>query len=208
MSTITEIDLQPFCEEASDKVPRYAIEKPFVIGERRYGTDVKVAISVPAPGEPDSVSDRKYPRMADVFKNWNECRVWQPWPASNPVIGNVTCPKCKGNGAAHSRECDECDGHGGTICDHCDSEIECKECEGEGTVLCGKCPKCDGQKLVNAPKYQLVGELAVAVKYDAAIRELPAVQFSTTKAMGGAVLLRFAGDGRGVVMPLVIDGAQ
>jgi hypothetical protein len=31
-------------------------------------------------------------------------------------------------------QCDECDGDGTCVCDHCDSEYECKECKGTGRV--------------------------------------------------------------------------
>jgi hypothetical protein len=30
--------------------------------------------------------------------------------------------------------CEECDGDGKTVCDHCDSESDCKECDGVGKV--------------------------------------------------------------------------
>lgn len=200
--TETQIDLTPFCDPES----RYAIGKPFVRSGVLYATDGRVLICLPADGEPDSVSERRFPDMASAMNDWRDVPSdWKPWPEPLYVERLIACQTCNNTGAAHHRECSRCSGEGEIACHECDNDYDCPDCDGEGTILCGKCHACGGAKEVTGPHHIRLGEVAVSWINDQKVRTLPGLLYSILeKPTGAIVLLKFDG-GRGLLMPLTLE---
>lgn len=195
--TTEVIDLKPFC--CDNDRGRYNLAEPWFRNGRRIASDTAVMITIDAAGEPDT--EGNFPSDAEILKG-APVDGYQPWPAANYIYKLQKCRKCKGSGYAHFRDCVECDGSGETVCGECGHEDECEECDGEGVMGCGRCEECDGTKETNQPSYTMVGNLAIAAKYDLPIRDLPNVSYAQ---VGEMTFFRFDGGGLGCVMPLDIS---
>jgi len=198
MTTETGVDLKRFC--ASETYGEHTFGEPFVVGGWRYATDGRIAVRVPAPGEPDA--ERFIKTIPGVFA-WNGS-AQRAWPDTGEVLAQGSCWDCKGYGLLGRAKCEECGGTGETVCHHCGNETECEECDGDGFLGTGEhCATCGGKGHCVRTAYRMVGEFAVRGDYDALIRSLPGVRWLGNDVANNNVHFVFDG-GEGVVMRLVI----
>jgi hypothetical protein len=121
MNTTTQIDLTLFCDEPGG---RYALDAPFVQGGMRCATDGKLAVRIPASGEPDTDDGGRRPKLAMIFDRFCDVTEWTPLPDA------PECENCKGKGSV-SEECHHCRGLCRCECS-CGDSHDCGACEGEG----------------------------------------------------------------------------
>ena len=172
----------PFCE----KEPcRYGINEPFVVGGFRYATDGKLAVRVPADGEPDADYKIKLPRkIGELFKP--AAVEWLLWPAVE------VCGNCNGSGVVLG-DCDMCSGTGDHECS-CGDKHECGYCEGDGKVD----DLCDCRRAVGGSVK--CGASEISMYYSRKISQLPRASYQPTATPATPVHFKFDG-GEGVVMP-------
>lgn len=181
MSDATQqIDLTKFCDPGKDG--RYALDKPWVAGGWLNATDGKVAVRVPAAGQPDTPAvEKRVPNIASVLPPVDGD--WQPWP-------NVErCESCESTGVV---ECENCCGVGQCNGCRCKGDHECGICDGTGTILCHKCRDVGGFDF-------RFGATELARHYAHLIACLPNVEYLPTAKSKDAIRFRFAG-GEGAVM--------
>lgn len=167
------IDLRPFCDKENS---RYQLDAPFVQSGEWCATNGRILACVPAPGLPDTVP---------TGKGWSGQPLRLPRVAElidpivkvkewQPLPPMVTdCEKCKGSGKASSLcVCDDC-GHRHSHEYNCDCSVQ-------------------------------LGNRRVAVAYAAEIYKLPGVTWGVVDEDDplAQIYFRFAGGGRGIVMPL------
>lgn len=142
MSQTITINLDPFCQR--DHNPRHDMESPWVANGRRYASDKKVLISVPAIGEPDSTpaEGKVFPPASDYFKRLGRLEGnWKPLPLDPEFWGHRTNVRCY---ACHSTRCEECEQN----CDCCGQWIHksaCRDCRGAGFIGNPDCETCQGR---------------------------------------------------------------
>lgn len=171
MNATIDLNLLPFCDPEST---RYSLGEPFVSRGHLVATDGMKLVCVPT-SDPETV-DRKLPNVWEIIKKRASGEL-VAWPEALYSDKVQTCRRCKGNGGAHNRECEHCDGEGTIECCECGSEVDCDECDGNGAVICGKCPDCKGAKECAQPYSIEVGGRLIAWANDQAIRTLPNVKF-------------------------------
>lgn len=187
MTTTSAIDLSRYCDRGDSS--RYDLGKPFVQNGWRYATDIRrIAVRVPAPGEPETPipENKRRPRMSDVFPPLlADPGDWQPWPHVDP------CSICVGTGEV---DCTNCGGDG--ICNQCKckGEHECNECDGEGSIACERCA-AKGSFDHRFGK----AELALGLAYLVSL--LPSVQYVPQNEAEAPVRFKFDG-GEGMVASL------
>ena len=139
----------PFC---SDDECRYAISKPFTIGEWTYATDGKVMLRVPssAVNVPQD-ADFNPPNAAVIFKfhDWENKDGYNSIPEIPEWPATIVCKHCEGFGIIE--------------CSHCGSMVECTSCGGEGETE-------------PFPLPMLVGDVLFNVKYLMLLATLPGVK--------------------------------
>lgn len=201
MATETEIDLTVFCAKDSQRL----MGVPFVQNGRRWASNGFTAVCVDATGEPDTKPENgRLPDMQAIITRRPQSDISEPWPEPIYRFGVGECKRCKGTGARHHRDCDECDGDGEVMCSHCGNDYTCDACDGKGQVLCGTCPACDGSKKTEQPLYlEIAGEL-IAFEMEQHIRKLPNVRF-TGKRDNDEIWFAFDG-GLGIIMVIRKDG--
>jgi hypothetical protein len=199
MNTEVQIDLTPFCDTEAPESRRFDMRTPFVQGEYITATNGKICVFLPTTDAP--TEGRKVPQCDSILALRPRIGGSLPWPSPQYLQKVLTCRKCEGTGAAHFRDCSECDGEGVIDCPECHHEYECGDCHGEGKILCGKCPKCDGAKETMQPYAIEFGGRLIAWELDEAIRQLPNVRYTTDDKLDDALWFDFDG-GFGCVMPL------
>ena len=80
------IDLNMFCGNEW--------HEPYVVSGRRWATDGKLAVIVPAPGEPDTKDGKCAPENCLT----PEGTPVMPWPDGPMVRGMAECSDCGGSG--------------------------------------------------------------------------------------------------------------
>lgn len=191
------MNLKPFC--ATGHHSRFdACNKPQTFAGWTWATDARVLIRVPAVG-PDTATQRKgrvswFTADGGLFPNVTEmpmptpeeiadASLWQPWPSFDFEMGNQ-CGRC--DGTKRIRVFEPC---------HC----------------CGgfrrPCPYCAGRYPDGPfPRLQKMGDLIIALEYDEAIRQLPAVRWRPIKApliTDSSNVVQFCFDGgNGLLVPL------
>ena len=195
-----EIDLQAWCEPASERFP-----KPVVRNGFRYATDGRAMVCLPAPGEPDTESPAfvKVPDCRCVFEPAAK-RTFAPWPADweswetmEIEGGKEECPECHGK----THVCDCCLGFKQIECGECEQEYDCPDCEGKG-YLGEKCAKCGNKGTIEKPgrAFRLAEGIWIDEKYLRRLVDLPNLQWSA--AVNKPVFFRFDG-GEAAVMPVI-----
>lgn len=122
--TVMEM-LAEFC--LSHNNSRYAMDKPFRVGDFVYATDGRAAVRVRASTAPDVGEIEKPPPVGGVFPSDTSGMTAYPIPHGLPK-DRFPCPECKGERETDSVECPDC-------C--CRFKITgksmCQRCEGTGT---------------------------------------------------------------------------
>jgi hypothetical protein len=178
------------------------IDKPFVADGWLYACDGRIAIRLPAPGEPDSVADndRKFPgkTMTEIFNRLSAIDAWAPWPAAAYVERVAQCDSCEGWGRVEREECSSCHGSGEVECTRCYHTAECDDCLGKGVRGGKRCTECAGQGEYLRPFAQPLGTGFIQRKFDLLIRALPGVEWAPSDSES-MFYFRFEG-GAGAVM--------
>ncbi len=169
-------DLTPFCARSDS---RYVISTPWVAGGWRYAADGRIAVRVPAGGEPDTVDERKLPPAGEVFArpgvDFAACS--EPLPTGEYLVHPIDrCPRCAGTGFMDSVHCEEC-GH--------------LVREGPRCEVCGG----DGKG-----RYLAIGEHWIARRLARLIAGLPGVRWQPGRPFDDVLPFAFDGGGQGVVM--------
>lgn len=124
---------------------KYALSKPFRVGDYVYATDGRGAIRLPADMLPDAATEGKFPPVLDL--PWGVTgKVEHPIPSAISAQV-VPCESCRGDGTQHEKECPECYGVGDVECSQCGHMAMCDRCYGRGTVSGDRkspCIQCDG----------------------------------------------------------------
>jgi hypothetical protein len=96
-----------------------------------YSTDAYIAGKIKADLCVQSyTADEKYPNVESVYKDHEstEKKMVSVDTIFNELMEIEVCFKPK------MVDCENCNGDGTYICDHCDSECDCNECKGTGKV--------------------------------------------------------------------------
>lgn len=189
MNTIADGVLSLFCAREDG---RYAISQPFIQGGFRYCTDGIICLRFKADGEPDTVTDKRLPKV-DFFDNLKGVAEFFPWPAPMP------CEECDDTGIVESEDkiCSECDGTGSVTCNY-GEDHDCPDCDGSGEgegIIKQSCDKCRNQAVV-------ANGCRLARKYVNRVALLGAVEFAPLDR--SQVYFRWA-DGDGLLMQLSKD---
>lgn len=176
----------------------YVAPSPWTQGGRRWATNGLTLVSVPdASGREEKgvVSAPKY--LEGQWPADGAAGEWKPWPA--PDARRQKCETCRGTGQGW-KDCPTCHGDGLCTCITCDDEHECGKCKGSGEVLDDQaiCEKCGGTKAIMAD--QRVGDHLVREDVFSLVAALPGCEY-WSGSIRDAVPIRFAGEGRGLVMP-------
>lgn len=192
MSTSDQFDLTRICDP---DCKRHDLSVPWVFGGWRYASNGRIAVRVPANGEPDTKPNPKhpgkFPKAFEIFKlhSFSACRSkWKELPST------MTCSQCFGSGKK-LRECRKCKGLG------------CKGCDKKGVRAYSDspmCPACLGAKLT--PESQEIGRQWFSGWLLGIVQSVPGCKYhENSKAkVNDDSLLAFIGDGglQGVVAPL------
>ena len=119
---LDDIDLTPFCEP---EACRFAIDKPFVVGGFKCGTDSGILVWHPTD-EPDSVTEKPLPKVLTIIETFSGIVCDKPWPESFP-----DCPTCGASGQTAVFKCLTCGGEGTQECD-LGHHHDCPACAGNG----------------------------------------------------------------------------
>ena len=150
METMTVFDLDAFCDHDGAVAAHYDLPKPFIFNGFQCATDGRIAVMIPADGEPNTVpSDGKRfpdaPRL--LMSAHSKVKEWSPWPTAAEMIANDKqnpCAWCHGSRSMGRGEC-------------CDCLQLCMRCMGTGVEL------------------RTIGAVNIAAKYEEEIRDLPGI---------------------------------
>lgn len=158
-----KINLQKFC--AADGASIYDINKPWVLEQRRYATDTRIVVRIPAPGEPDTSG--KFPMVSKL--PWSETHDWHPMERVRVMEKVAHCHACM-------IQCPECGGVG--VCQHDDgAEVAaCLRCAGVGEMLLPTCPVCHETRFLSYLGY---GVAIIHPWNHILIASLPAAEWAT-----------------------------
>lgn len=220
------LDLTPFCDAPHAPWKRgcrnYRVDTPFVQdspighGLRRYATDGRICVAVPATADECVGEAVNLPPAGGLaWQKHDTLRGWKRWPRQDYITAtDAECPTCDGYGFADEpQECEACQGVG-TLLDSTEwgrHPYECEACHGRGSVGT-LCPVCNGAAIFTAPCIQPIGGLYIGSRYDGLVRRhlggSDAVEYvihtpsppAWTKPYS-QVFFRFAG-GSGILMGL------
>ena len=170
------VDLRPFCEKENT---RYQLHSPFVQGGEWCATDGRILACVPAPGLPDTIP---------TGTGWSGQKL--RLPNVGEIINPITGVKEWQPLPPLVTNCDKC-GSTGRV---------------SKTCICEDCGHRHSQER-NCECNAIIGNRRIAVAYALEIYKLPGVTWGVIDEDDplSVVFFRFAGGGRGIVMPLDLD---
>lgn len=209
--SITAEQLQRFC--STHDIRAWTL-KPNTVGAFTYATNMHIAIRIPAAdGHVFECHSNLTESMVTKLDEYMSLDGVELGPLNlPPEPAWATCPRCHGTGKC--RRCGECNGEGELECD-LGHMHRCEDCNGRGQVEGERdpCMECEGsgRDYNGTPVLErsvLIGAVHFDWRYLSMIADLPGAEVGLENAGGPLsehrrLLFRFAGDGRGIVMPLI-----
>ena len=192
-------EITGFC---ADEDGRYRISKPWVKDGWRYATDGRVAVRLPAEGEPDEPQPEgpgtRLPDASDWFGEQYEFKAdlcTEPFPPHDGRTIKQTC-----DNEAHMKDCQECNGTGTCWCPKCEHPHDCPKCHGEGVDRRSqtRCPECNSFGYGNHPAPQVIAGKRIQGTIAVRIAELPGARYYSDGHAGRPLHFVAAGGLEGV----------
>lgn len=180
MSTITQIDMQPFCNNDPDQSKRYILSTPWRAGGFIYATDARRIARIPDDGRELPEQEGRRPNTIGMFEKFTPGE-FAPLPC---------VPECHCEIGSKVEGCKNCWGTGEVTC-NLDHEHDCDDCNGKGKVTVVM--ECQCEDLFDGAKFR---RLLIEP-----FRSIAGVEYSLAQEFGKpTMVLRAPGGFCGIVM--------